>query len=68
MIKHLITGGCSFSHSGSPSETWLGSLVDWMREKNPNLTIEHTGYSSSGQEMIQKRAFVRSKFNSKKIR
>jgi hypothetical protein len=58
MIKHLITGGCSFSHSGAVSETWLGSLVDWMREKNPELTVEHTGYSSSGQELIQKRTML----------
>ena len=42
MIKHLITGGCSFSHSQCPSDNWLDPLVDWLREKNPDLTYEHT--------------------------
>lgn len=58
MIKHLITGGCSFSHSGSSNETWLGSLVDWVKEKNSELTFEHTGYSSSGQDLIQKKVML----------
>jgi hypothetical protein len=58
MVKHLITGGCSFSHSGAVSETWLGSLVDWMKEKNPELTFEHTGYSSNGQDLIQKKVML----------
>jgi hypothetical protein len=55
MIKHLITGGCSFSHSQCPSDNWLEPLVDWLREKNPKLTYEHTGYLSNGQELIQKK-------------
>ena len=55
MIKHLITGGCSFSYPGFVNETWIDSLVDWMKEKNPKLTYEHTGYLSNGQELIQKK-------------
>ena len=55
MIKHLITGGCSFSHSGWYNETWVGSLVEWLKEKNPELTCEHTGYLSNGQDLIQKK-------------
>ena len=55
MIKHLITGGCSFSHSQCPSDNWLEPLVDWLKEKNPELTYEHTGYLSNGQELIQKK-------------
>jgi hypothetical protein len=58
MIKHLITGGCSFSHSGYPSETWVGSLVDWLKEKNPELSCEHTGYLSNGQDLIQKKVML----------
>ena len=55
MIKHLITGGCSFSHFQCPSDNWLEPLVDWLKEKNPELTYEHTGYLSNGQELIQKK-------------
>ena len=55
MIKHLITGGCSFSHSGTPEETWVGSIMDWLRDINPEYTYENTGYLSNGQELIQKK-------------
>lgn len=55
MIKHLITGGCSFSHSGYIEETWIGPLVDKLKGLNPNLTCDHTGYLSNGQELIQKK-------------
>lgn len=52
MIKHLITGGCSFS---VPNGTWVASLTEHLQEINPELTYEHTGYYSQGQELIQKK-------------
>ena len=55
MIKHLITGGCSFSLYAIPHENWLGPLTNWLKTVNPNLTHHHTGYSSQGQELIQKK-------------
>ena len=55
MIKHLITGGCSFSLYSIPHENWLEPLTNWLKIKNPNLTHNHTGYSSQGQELIQKK-------------
>ena len=55
MIKHLITGGCSFSHGPFPQDNWTGKLENNLRELNPNLTREHTGYLSQGQELIQKK-------------
>ena len=55
MIKHLITGGCSFSHGPFPQDNWTGKLENHLREINPNLTTEHTGYLSQGQELIQKK-------------
>jgi hypothetical protein len=55
MIKHLITGGCSFSLYSIPHENWLGPLTNWLKINNPNLTHHHTGYSSQGQELIQKK-------------
>jgi len=54
MIKHLITGGCSFSHYNDPN-SWVHPLVDFLKNKNPNLTHKHTGYLSQGQELIQKK-------------
>lgn len=55
MVKHLITGGCSFSHSYNPHESWIGFLGDFLKKENPKLTIEHTGFLSQGQELIQKK-------------
>jgi len=54
MLKHLITGGCSFSHY-SDEDSWITNLTNWLKIYNPNLTYEHTGYRSQGQEMIQKK-------------
>jgi hypothetical protein len=54
MIQHLITGGCSFS-TGDDDNGWVGSLTQLLRSKNCNLTTNHTGRNSSGQELIQKR-------------
>lgn len=54
MIKHLITGGCSFSF-GKDVDGWTAHLTKFLKEKNANLTYEHTGYLSQGQELIQKK-------------
>ncbi len=58
MIQHLITGGCSFSHSQVPHESWIGFLGNYLKEKNPNLNIQHTGFLSQGQELIQKKCML----------
>jgi hypothetical protein len=57
MFKHLITGGCSFSHY-SDEDSWINNLTTWLKKSNPNLTHEHTGYRSQGQEMIQKKVML----------
>jgi len=54
MIRHLITGGCSFS-TGDDDNGWVGGITQLLRSKNHNLTTNHTGRNSSGQELIQKR-------------
>lgn len=54
MIRHLITGGCSFS-TGDDDNGWVGSLTHLLRERNASLTTNHCGRNSSGQELIQKR-------------
>lgn len=54
MIKHLITGGCSFS-TGDDDNGWVGGLTHLLKEKCSGLTTNHTGRNSSGQELIQKR-------------
>lgn len=59
MISHLITGGCSFS-SGKDIDGWTACLTRKMLESNPNLTYEHTGYYSQGQELIQKKIMLAS--------
>ena len=58
MIKHLITGGCSFSHYANSNENWVGFLEDKLKFENKNLTIEHTGFFSQGQELIQKKIML----------
>lgn len=54
MIKHLITGGCSFSF-GQHINGWTGQITRYLEKFNPNLTYEHTGYLSQGQDLIQKK-------------
>lgn len=56
MIKHLITGGCSFSYIRETS--WIHDLEKSLRAINTDLTCEHTGYSSQGQELIQKKVML----------
>ena len=55
MVKHLITGGCSFSHFQIPMNNWIGYLEQHLRTIYPQLTVEHTGFLSQGQELIQKK-------------
>lgn len=54
MIRHLITGGCSFS-TGDDNNGWVGCLTHLLRDQNHSLTTNHCGRNSSGQELIQKR-------------
>lgn len=59
MIKHLITGGCSFSHCiPNGIESWPGYITRYLKNKNPKLTYKHTGYPSQGQELIQKKVML----------
>lgn len=57
MIRHLITGGCSFSHYES-NDTWSALLYDFLKESNTDITCEHTGYRSQGQDMIHKKVML----------
>lgn len=57
MIRHLITGGCSFSN-GSHSNGWTGALTKRIQQINPDLTYNHTGRNSSGNDLIQKRVTI----------
>ena len=57
MVKHLITGGCSFS-AGGEYTGWTGELSSHMKTINPEVTCNHTGYQSQGQEMIQKKVML----------
>jgi hypothetical protein len=54
MIRHLVTGGCSFS-TGDNDNGWVGYLTQNLRKHNLLLTTNHTGRNSSGQDLIQKR-------------
>ena len=55
MIKHLITGGCSFSVD---STGWIKYATEYLMSINPELTYSHTGYYSQGQELIQKKVML----------
>ncbi len=58
MIKHLITGGCSFSTLRESAFGWIRILENKLKETHADLTSEHTGYSSQGQELIQKKCML----------
>mgnify|MGYP003340345839 CR=1 FL=1 len=53
-MKLLITGGCSFS-AGKEHSGWTREITKRFLKLNPNLTFNHTGYYSQGQELIQKK-------------
>lgn len=57
MVKHVITGGCSFSAGGEFSG-WTGQLSNYMKTLNGETTFNHTGFNSQGQEMIQKKVIL----------
>lgn len=57
MIRHLITGGCSFSN-GFDVNGWTAALSRHLRSVNPELTTMHTGRPSSGNDLIQKRVSI----------
>jgi hypothetical protein len=57
MIKHLITGGCSFS-TGKDIHGWTGLLTQYLRNLNSDLTTDHTAEISQGQELIQKKVIL----------
>lgn len=55
---HLITGGCSFSHHIS-TDNWTICLTEWLTDMHPEeLSYEHTGYRSQGQDLIQKKVML----------
>lgn len=58
MIKLLITGGCSFSCSRDCEEGWHIQLENKLKETNSELVVNHTGYGSQGQELIQKKVML----------
>jgi hypothetical protein len=53
-IKKIITGGCSFSDEFS-QQTWPFRLSEILTRFSPNVEFRHTGMSSQGQELIQKK-------------
>jgi len=57
MVKHVITGGCSFSHYDS-MDSWTNLLYNHLKEINSDVTYEHTGYRSQGQDMIHKKVML----------
>jgi hypothetical protein len=58
MINYLVTGGCSFS-VGWGAKNWPYFVENFVKEKYTtrifNPVIIHTGMSSQGQELIQKK-------------
>lgn len=58
MIKHLITGGCSFSCRPDCDTGWHEQLENYLLSRNSQLTSNHTGFGSQGQELIQKKTML----------
>ena len=54
MIKRIITGGCSFSDQWTET-SWIYSLQNKLKESYPDVTFNHTGFGSQGNELIQKK-------------
>ncbi len=52
--KKIITGGCSFSDPTTPY-TWPNQLQKHIERLHPNVTFDHRGLSSQGQDLIQKK-------------
>ena len=51
---YLITGGCSFS-TYTDDANWKSYLEGKLKKTNSQLRVNHTGYNSQGQELIQKK-------------
>lgn len=58
MIKHLITGGCSFSCRPDCDTGWHEQLETYLFRRNAQFTANHTGFGSQGQELIQKKVML----------
>lgn len=54
-IKKIITSGCSFSDPATPY-TWPNVLQKHVDRTVEGVSFTHTGLSSQGQELIQKKA------------
>lgn len=54
-IKRVITSGCSFSDFETPW-TWPHQLERYIKNIDPEVTFDHRGLSSQGQDLIQKKA------------
>ena len=57
MIKHLITGGCSFT-AWENTVSWANSLTEYLKFKNNNLTAICTAHRGQGQDQIQKKVML----------
>lgn len=55
MIKHVIIGGCSFTHW---ENSWVNTLENYLKSKNNDLTVLNTAFPSQGQGMIQKKVML----------
>jgi hypothetical protein len=53
----VITGGCSFSDQFS-NTSWIHLLKLKIQKKYPKVKFRHTGLSSQGQELIQKKISI----------
>lgn len=55
MIKHFITGGCSFTHW---ENSWFYTVENYLKSKNDSLTSLNTSFPSQGQGLIQKKVML----------
>jgi hypothetical protein len=53
-IKKIITGGCSFSDKWT-YQSWPYRLEEELKKDYPELSFNHCGMGSQGQELIQKK-------------
>lgn len=53
--KRIITAGCSFSDPDTPY-TWVKLFEKHIKRLYSNVTFDHRGLSSQGQQLIQKKS------------
>lgn len=53
-MKRIITSGCSFSDSDTPF-VWPNLLEKHIKKLSTDVTFDHRGLSSQGQQLIQKK-------------